>query len=151
MFDMLDTEIWAGMIALTAILYLIKFFQGRCKRTVYRISPESLDRSKQVLLKVLPLVEANEDEASLLDDRRLPYTKENIKSAAKILAYYYWKKDQHTELMRVKNVYVALSRFQDTDLGLEDQARRLSKERKRLLREFEHYMAHSPFSAGKAA
>lgn len=151
MFDILDKEIWIGMVALTAILYMIKFFQSRCKRTVYRISPESLQRSKEVMMKVLPLVETGEDESALLDDRRLPCSKENIKSAAKILAYFYWKKDQHTELQRVKNVYISLARFQDVDMGLEDQARRLSSEKKRLTREFEHYMAHSPFSAGKAA
>ncbi|QJB58360.1 hypothetical protein HFN16_03910 [Pseudodesulfovibrio sp. zrk46] len=146
---MLDMEIWIGLIALTALLYLIKFIQGRSKRTVYRISSESLQRSKQVMLKVLPLVENVETDSELLDDRRLPFPKDNIKSAAKILAYYYWKQDQQTELARVKNVFISLSRFQDVDLGLEDQARRLSSEKKRLTREFEYYITHSPFSTGR--
>lgn len=150
MFDILDKEIWIGLLALTALLYSLKFIQGRSKKTVYRISPESLERSKQVLLKVLPMVETD-DQQSLIDDRRLPCSKENVKSAAKILAYYYWKKDQHTELMRVKNVFISLSRFQDMDIDMEAQARRLNKEKKRLTREFEHFMAHSPFNAGKAA
>jgi len=150
MFDILDKEIWLGILALTALLYSMKFFQGRSKKTVYRISPESLDRSKQVVLRMLPMVESD-DQQSLLDDRRLPCSKENIKSAVKILAYYYWRKDQHTELMRVKNVFISLCRFQDIDMDLDSQARRLSKDKKRLTREFEHYMAHSPFNAGKAA
>lgn len=149
MFDILDMEIWVGILALTAVLYFIKFLQSQNKRTVYRISPASLKRSKEVMLKVLPLIE--DDEVTLLDERRLPYPKDNIKSAAKILAYFYWKKDQQTELMRVKHAYISLARFQNTDMELETQAQKLAKEQKRLTREFECYIAHSPFNDGKAA
>lgn len=149
MFDILDKEIWIGLFTLTAVLYLIKFLQSRTKKKVYRISPESLNRSKQVLLTILPLVE--DDRQSPLDDERLPYPKDSIKNAAKILAYYYWKQDQSTELMRVKNAYISLSRFQNRDLEPEMRLKRLEREKKRLTREFESYIAHSPFNSGKAA
>jgi len=148
MSDVLDFEIWAGILTLTAILYLIKYLQSRKKQVVYRISPDSLDRSKKVILSILPLVE-DEDNASLLDERRLPYSKEHVKNAAKILAYYYWKKHKPAELARIKNVFISLCRFQNTELDMEAQARVMSKEQARLTREFEHYMTHSPLKTGK--
>lgn len=149
MSDVLDFEIWAGILTLTAILYLIKYLQSRKKQVVYRISPDSLDRAKKVMLAVLPLVE-DEDNASLLDERRLPYSKEQVKNAAKILAYYYWKKNKPAELSRIKNVFISLARFQNTDLDMEAQARVMSREQVRLTREFELYMTHSPLKTGRA-
>ncbi len=143
---MLDTEIWVGLLSLTAILYLIKWMQSHKKSKVYRISPDSLRRSKEVLLRVLPLVEDGENET--LDSTRLPYAKESVKSAAKILAYYYWKQNQHQELMRVKNCFISLSRFQNKDLDPDSQERLYTKEKQRLTREFNCYITHSPFKAG---
>lgn len=146
---MLDTEMWIGLFVLTAVLYSLKWIQGRRKNTVYRISPESLRRSKRVLLDVLPLVE--DEEESLLDTSRLPYPKDNIKSAVKILAYYFSRQQQHEELERVKNCFVSLSRFQSADLDPETQQRRAESERKRLARELQSFMTNSPFKASKAA
>ncbi|CCH49176.1 hypothetical protein [Pseudodesulfovibrio piezophilus] len=152
MLDMLDSEIWIGLALLTAGLYCVKYMQSRGSNTVYRISSESLERSKQVMLKVLPLIENDdENEHSLLDERRLPYTKDDIKSAAKILAYFYWKKNQGNELSRVKNAYISLARFQSKDLELEIQAHKLAKEKKSLTREFEYYIARTRFNRDKAA
>lgn len=142
-----DMEIWIGMVALTAILYVAKWWQGNRKITVYRISPQSLERSKEVLLRVLPLVEDDND--SLLDASRLPYTKDSIKSAAKILAYYYWKENRSEELCRVKHCFIALSRFQNRDLDTDARQRLLKSEMKRLTQEMDYYLTHYPFKATK--
>lgn len=147
MLELLDKELWIGLLALTGLLYLAKFLQSRQKQTVYRISPESLQRSREVMLKILPLVE-DKDFQPIIDERHLPYPKDNIKSAAKILAYYYWKRDQQTELQRVKNAFISLSRFQDLEMEHADQEREQSREQKVLTREFECYLTHSP-SKGK--
>lgn len=144
---MIDTDIWIGLFLLTAVLYLLKWFQCRNKNKVYRISADSLQRSKDVMLKVLPLVEDDSDHT--LDASYLPYDKESVKSASKILAYYYWKKNQHTELNRVKNCFISLCRFQNRDLDQYAQERMQEREKVRLTREFECYITHSPFKASK--
>ncbi|WP_319583129.1 hypothetical protein [uncultured Pseudodesulfovibrio sp.] len=141
---MLDMNIWLGVIVLTVLLYTFKWWMGRSRKVkVYRISPQSLKRAKEVVVGVLPLVEDGENFP--LDERRLIYTKEDVKSAVKIMAYYFWKKRRHDELSRVKNCFVSLARFQDTDLDLEAQERKASRERTQLERELNYYMTHSPF------
>lgn len=142
-----DMEIWIGLFALTAILYAAKWWQGSRKVTVYRISPESLERSKEVILRVLPLVEDEKD--SVLDAKRLPYSKDNIKSAAKILAYYYWKENCAEELTRVKHCFISLARFQNTELEPDARSRLQTNEKKRLTRELDYYLTHYPFKATK--
>jgi hypothetical protein len=143
---MLDMNIWLGMIILTILLYSFKWWVGRSRKVkVYRVSPESLKRAKEVVVGVLPLVE--DGETFPLDRRRLLYDKEDVKSAAKIMAYYFWKKRRHEELTRVKNCFVSLARFQDTGLDLEAQERKAARERAQLERELNYYMTHSPFSA----
>ncbi|QGY40057.1 hypothetical protein GM415_07925 [Pseudodesulfovibrio cashew] len=149
MFEILDTEVWLGIFILTGILYFIRYMQNRNrKRTVYRVSADSLQRSKQVLVAYLPLIEGG-DTKSVIDKRRLPFPKEHVKSAAKILAYYYWKKKQPEELARVKNAYISLCRFQNSDMDLEDQAGEMTREHKLNSREFDQYMSHSPFNVKK--
>lgn len=145
---MIDIEIWIALFAIAGILYLMKWLQSRRKVTVYRISPKSLEISKRVMLSMLPLIENEHDHP--LDETMLPYPKENIKSAAKILAYYYWKENRHSEVTRIKNGFIALSRFQNSDLSHEGQTRRAQKEKTRLTREFECYLTHSPYKTGKA-
>jgi hypothetical protein len=143
---MLDTNIWLGVIVLTILLYIFKWWLGRSRKVkVYRVSPESLKRAKAVVVGVLFLVEDGENFP--LDERRLAYPKEDVKSAAKIMAYYFWKKRRHDELSRVKHCFVSLSRFQDTGLDLEAQERRAARERAQLERELNYYMTHSPFNA----
>jgi len=145
---MLDMELWIGIIGLTILLYGLKWFvTHRRKVKVYRISPQSLQRSKEVMVAVLPLVE--DGESFPLDDARRPYPKEDIKSAAKIMAYYFWRKKKHDELKRVKNCFIAISRFQDSSLDLETQERAASREKKQLARELDYYMTHSPFNVSK--
>jgi hypothetical protein len=149
MLEILDTEIWLGIFILTAILYLARYLQNRNnKRTVYRVSSDSLERSKKVIMSVLPLIEDTNGK-STIDARQLTYPKENIKSAAKILAYYYWTKKQPGELNRVKDAYISLCRFQNAEASMDDQAREMGRERKINTREFEQYMTHSPFNAKK--
>lgn len=143
---MLDMNIWLGVIVLTILLYGIKWWHGRSRKVkVYRISPESLKRAKEVVVSVLSVVE--DDENFPLDEKRLPYAKEDVKSAAKIMAYYFWRKRRQEELTRIKQCFVALSRFQDASLDLEAQERRAARERVRLQRELDFYMTHSPFTA----
>lgn len=147
MIDELDTEVWIGIFALTAVLYLFKYIQGRGnKQTVYRVSPKSLEKSKTVMMSVLPLVE-DDDEESIIDKRRLRYSKEDVKSAAKILTYYYWKQKQPEELARVENGFIALCRFQDTNDGMEEQVRKMGRERASNTRELQHYLSCAPFNA----
>ena len=154
MTDVLDWEIWAGLLLLTAILYALKFLQSRRKTTVYRVSADSLKRSQEVMLLVLPIVESTGGD--LIDHNRLPYPKESIKSAAKILSYYYWKKHRLEELSRIKNCFIALSRFQREDMDEEARAKRAKREETKLTREYECFVTHSPFKmdaakSGKAA
>ncbi|WP_319541765.1 hypothetical protein [uncultured Pseudodesulfovibrio sp.] len=145
---MTDTEMWVGILVLTFLLYALKWFVNR-KRTikVYRISPKSLQRSKEVLMTVLPLVEDENDFP--LDRSKVPYSKEDIKSAAKILAYYFWRNKRHDELQRIKNCFISISRLQDASQDLETQEHSAARERKQLKRELDYYMTHSPFNARK--
>lgn len=145
MTDILDWEIWAGLLLLTALLYTMKWIQSRRKRTVYRISSESLKRSQQVIMHTLPIVE---NTPGLIDDTRLPYPKDNIKSAAKILSYYYWKEHRMEELGRVKNCFISLARFQTEEMDDEIREKRAKQEEVKLTREFECYITHSPFKTG---
>ncbi|BCS88570.1 hypothetical protein [Pseudodesulfovibrio sediminis] len=145
---MFDTELWVGIIALTALLYGFKWFITKQRSVkVYRISPQSLQRSKTVIMAVLPLVE--DESTAPLDEALLRYSKDDIKSAAKIMAYYFWRKKRYAELTRIKNCFVAISRFQNKNLDLESQKRRVARERKQLGRELDHYMTHSPFNASR--
>lgn len=146
---MIDTELWLGILILTAILYGFKWIQSRRKHKVYRISPDSLQRSKKVMLQILPLVE-DENEGPL-DEVRLPYTKDHVKSAAKILAYYYHRENRPEELGRIKNCFVSLSRFQNRDTDPDLQEKRMEREKRRLTNELNGFLTRSPFSGGKAA
>lgn len=142
----MDANLWLGLVAVTCALYMLKWLQGRRKVTVYRVSPASLKRSKDVMLRVLPLVEDGSD--CVLDDTGLPCDKATIKSAAKILAYYFWKENQHEELARVKQCFIAMARFQNRDLDPEARERLAGRERERLLREFECYLTHASSRKG---
>nr|WP_287411182.1 hypothetical protein [Pseudodesulfovibrio sp.] len=146
---MIDTQVWVVILSLTFLLYALKWFISR-KRSVkvYRISPQSLQRSKEVLMAVLPLIEDENDFP--LDRSKIPYSKEDIKSAAKILAYYFWRKKRHDELQRIKNCFISIARFQDSSQDLETQERTAARERKQLKRELDFYMTHSPFNATKS-
>ncbi|NDV19660.1 hypothetical protein GO013_09540 [Pseudodesulfovibrio sp. JC047] len=145
---MIDTQVWVGILVTTFLLYLLKWYVLRKRKVkIYRISRESLHRSKDVLMAVLPLVEDESDHP--LDESMLPYSKEDIKSAAKILAYYFWRKRRHEDLQRIKHCFVAISRFQNPKHDLEAQARAATWERNRLERELNLYMTHSPFSVNR--
>ena len=147
---MLDMNLWLGVIVLTVLLYLFKWWLERSRKLkVYRVSPQSLKLAKKVVVGVLPLVE--DGESFPLDKKRLIYAKEDVKSAAKIMAYYFWKKRRHEELSRVKNCFVSLARFQDMGLDLEAQERKASRERAQLERELNYYMTHAPFNARRGA
>ncbi|WP_419786536.1 hypothetical protein [Pseudodesulfovibrio sp.] len=142
---MFDSEVWIVLFVLTAILYSIKWWQGSRKVKVYRISQQSLERSKEVMLKVLPLVEDGEE--CVLDCSRLPYAKDTVKSAAKILAYYYWKENCPEELGRVKRCFVSLGRFQRRAEDEDHTIRLATREKKQLNREMDYYLTHYPFRA----
>ena len=145
---MTDSQLWMGLILLTILLYLLKWWHDKARRIkVYRVSPESLKRSNQVMMAVLPLIEDGKD--TLIDRNRLRYPKEDVKSAAKIMAYYFWLKRQHDELTRVKHCFVSIARFQDENLEDETRERQAVRERRQLERELEYYMTHSPFNARK--
>jgi len=139
---MIETELWVGMFALAAFVYVLKAIQSKKQVKVYRITPKSLRASKRVMLDVFPLVE--DGQACPLDDSCLPYSKDNIKNAAKILAYYFWKENQHKELVRVKHCFIALSRFQNANLTPETREKRTRKEKTRLTHEFNCYITHTP-------
>ena len=145
---MTDSQLWTGLILLTILLYALKWWHDTARRIkVYRVSPESLKRSQQVMVAVLPLIEDGHDNP--IDRSRLRYTTEDVKSAAKIMAYYFWLKRQHDELTRVKNCFVGIARFQDRELEEDARERQAERERKQLERELDYYMTHSPFNARK--
>lgn len=153
--ELFDSELWAGLFALTVILYILRWVQTRSKKKVYRISPESLERSRAVMLKVLPLVEddgvGEEGSGEFIDIHVLPFPKDNIKSAAKILAYYYYKENRHEDLMRVKRCFLALSRFQSAEVDSDARERMRDREMKKLTREFECYLTSTSTRDCKAA
>ncbi|WP_285906676.1 hypothetical protein [Pseudodesulfovibrio pelocollis] len=138
---MMDTDTWLLLGAGTAALLMVKWFVGSRKVTVYRISPGSLNRSKNVMLRVLPLVEDGAEHP--LDETCLPCDKTTVKSAAKILAYHFWKEKQHEELDRIKQCFIALSRFQNRDLDPEARERLQSRERARLASEIECFLTNA--------
>jgi len=145
---MLNTELWIAIIGATALLYVIKWFLDKKRKVkVYRISPKSLQRSKDVMMAVLPLVE--DGGKYPLDSARLPYPRKDIKSAAKILIYYFWREKQYEELERIKGCYVAISRFQDQMSDTDSQERRAIRDKKILQRELDLYLTHEPFVVGK--
>ncbi|MFH1914594.1 MAG: hypothetical protein ABIK45_10005 [Pseudomonadota bacterium] len=138
---MMDADTWILLGAGTGTLFLLKWFIGRRKVTVYRISPGSLKRSKDVMMRVLPLVEDGAEHP--LDETCLPCDKTTVKSAAKILVYHFWKEKQHEELARTKQCFIALSRFQNRDLDPEARERLQSRERGRLVSEIECFLTHA--------
>lgn len=140
---LMDNLIWVGLLGGTAALYLLNYILNRSsKQTVYRISNDSLAKSKQVMLRVLKLVE--DEQNTPLDERLLPFEKEQIKSAGKILGYFYLSKRLSEDYRRVKDGYIALSRFQDLKLPENKQLDLMKKEAIHLRYEFEAYIRRSP-------
>lgn len=143
MFDFSDKDVWLALIGLTILLYGIKWLLNSKRQKIYRVSPDVLRQAKEVVLKVLPLVEDGQE--SPLSEYGLPYSRENVKSAVKILAYYFWRENLKEELERMKNCYISLSRFQNPDLEDNLTAKLVAREKERLTNEFEDYTTHSPF------
>lgn len=143
MIDIIDNTFWLALLGVTGLLYAINWFVDQRKHTIYRISEESLTTSKKVMLKVLPLVEDGSDVP--LDIAQLPFDKENVKSAAKILAYMYLKGRQGDDFNRVRDCFIALSRFQDLEQAPEKVEKRMKRERKKFRKDFDGYIKRSPF------
>lgn len=143
MLDMIDNVFWLYLLGGTGILYAVNWFVSRrSKRTVYRISNDSLAKSKQVMIRLLNIVE--DEKTTPLDERSLPFEREQIKSAAKILAYFYLKQRLPEDYRRVKAGFIALSRFQNMEHAELRQEAQMKKEAKQLKREFEIYIRRSP-------
>ncbi len=144
MIDMIDNMFWLYLLGATGILYALNWLVStRRARKVYRISEDSLKVSKQVMLKVLPLVEEEGEDS--LDIATLSISKDSVKSAAKILAYFYLKGEKQDDYIRVRNCFIALSRFQNQELKPKSIKRCMAREKRRLTREFNGYIARSPF------
>lgn len=142
MLDMIDNVFWLYLLGGTAALYVLNWLVGRRKHTVYRISNDSLAKSKQVMIRLLNLVE--DEKKDPLDEQTLPFEKEQIKSAAKILAYFYLKQRLPQDYQRVKKGFIALSRFQNTELDTAKQESNMKRDAKKLEREFNMYIRRSP-------
>lgn len=130
------------MVGGTAALYGVNMLVGRKKHTVYRISNDSLAKSKQVMIRILKLVE--DGKKTPLDERSLPFEREQIKSAGKILAYYYLKQRLHEDYKRVKEGFIALSRFQDVSQEPSRLEALMKRDEKKLTQEFNLYIRRSP-------
>ncbi|WP_243544057.1 hypothetical protein [Pseudodesulfovibrio tunisiensis] len=141
---MLYMDIWIPLFCLLGFLLILRALLNRKTVKVYRVSPASLRASRRVVMDVLPLVETGDDR-SILDIRELPHTKENIKSAVKILAYYFGKHRQSRDLIRVKTCYLSLSRFQECGLPDEEREQLAEEEKVQLLREFDFFITQTPF------
>lgn len=127
---MLDNEVWIPIFAVTALILIVKLAWRPRRKKVIRVTPDSLKISRHVALQVLPLVE---DESSHpIDEKLLPYPKEKVKSALKILAYQFTRSNQKDELHRIKKCYIELARFQDLELAGENVDSICTRERARL-------------------
>lgn len=142
MIDFIDNTFWLYMVGGTAVLYGVNWMIGQKKHTVYRISNDSLSKSKQVMIRVLNLVEDGKKDP--IDRRSLPFKEEHVKSAAKILAYYYLKKRLPEDYHRVKQGYISLSRFQESSLSPERQEAQMKRDARKLANEFNIYIKRSP-------
>ncbi|WP_018124494.1 hypothetical protein [Desulfovibrio oxyclinae] len=109
---MFDETIWIPAFALLGVLLIIRAAWKPVKGKRYVISEESLKASHKVAMEVLPLLESVQD---VRDTGELPYPKDKLKSALKILAYQFARNNQHEELTRIKNAFVQLSRFQNLE------------------------------------
>ncbi|GAB7022082.1 hypothetical protein [Salidesulfovibrio brasiliensis] len=139
---MLDNDLWIPLFALMGLALVIKFAWRPKKRKILRISPASVQASRKVAIEVLPLVEGDADHP--MDERLLPYPKDRIKSALKILIYQFAHTKQSGELERVKNCYVGLARFQDLEMLGENAVKVCASERERLSADIHRYLMNAP-------
>lgn len=109
---MFEETFWIPVFALLGVLLIIRAVWKPAKGKRYVISEESLKNSHKIAMEVLPLLESAQD---VRDVAELPYPKEKLKSALKILAYQFARNTQHEELARIKKAFVQLSRFQDLE------------------------------------
>lgn len=141
---MFDNDLWIPLFALLGVAIIIKLAWKPRKRRILRISPESVEASRKVVIEVLPLVEGDADHP--MDERMLPYPKDKIKSALKIVIYQLAHNRQKKELERVKNCYLGLARFQDLELAGENVAKMCESERERLCAEINRHILNAPDS-----
>lgn len=136
----MEYDIWIALFALMGVLLIIRTIMNKTnKRTVMRVNPDTVKASKDIILRVLPLVEDDSD--SLRGIHVLPCDKERVKSAAKVMAYCFNRNSQYEELARVRRCFVNLARFQDDTLDEEERVRLAEREQKQLTREIDTYLA----------
>lgn len=146
MYDIIEENmLWFFILAGTALLYGLNYFVSLSRKktqTVYRISNESLAKSKQVMIRLLKLVEDGQN--TVLDERSLPFQKDDIKSAGKILGFFYLRQRLPEDYQRVKEGFIALSRFQDIELPPNKLEALMKRDAAKLKLEFEAYIRRSP-------
>ncbi len=136
----MEYDIWIGLFALMGVLLIIRTIMTRKnKRKVMRVNPETVNASREIIMKVLPMVE--DESTSLREMHSLPCEKDRVKSAAKIMAYCFNRNNQYEELARIRRCFVSLSRFQDDSLDEEERKRRAEREHSQLKREIDDYLA----------
>lgn len=137
----MQLDLWIGLFALMGALLLARAIVSKVKgkRKVLRVSPETIEASKGIVVKYLPLVEDNSK--GLRDILDLPCEKRQVKNALKVMAYCFTRQRQHKELTRVRDAFVALHRFQDGNLKDERIISAAKKERRRLTQEIKDYLA----------
>lgn len=136
----MEYDIWIALFVLMGVLLIIRTIMNKTnKRTVMRVNPDTVKASKEIVMRVLPLVE--DDSSSLRGIHVLPCDKERIKSAAKIMAYCFNRNNQYEELARIRRCFVNLSRFQDDTLDEDERVRLAEREQKQLTLEIDNYLA----------
>lgn len=133
-------DIWFILFALMGLLMIFVTIMKRGKKQkILRVSPRSIDASRGITVRYLPLVEDDQD--TLLNEHSLPCNKEQIKSALKVMAYCFSRKRKHQDLARIKRAYISLHRFQEGDLMDEEVIAAAQREKKYLVRDIEDYLS----------
>ena len=136
---MLTMELWIALFVAMGALVVLRAVWGKKRVKIQRMNESTLKTARKLVVPVLKLVEDGHD--SLLDSNYLPSSKANVKNAAKVLAYYYWKTKQPVELKRITAGFVGISRFQDKAINDETREKVRKREQERFQQEIDQYMA----------
>ncbi|WP_147822293.1 hypothetical protein [Salidesulfovibrio onnuriiensis] len=137
----MDFDMWVALGGLLGVLLVVRAIVGKLqkKHKVLRVSERTIEASRGIAVRYLPMVEDNKD--SLIDIMELPCDKQQIKSALKVMAYCFTRKRKHQDLARIKSAFVALHRFQDGDLTDQYTINAAAREKERLVNEIEDYLS----------
>lgn len=138
----METTDWTLICLGFGIVAVIAAVIGRKRsKTMLRINEESLINAKKLVQKALHLMDSK---PGLMREGDLPASKEKVKRATQMLAYFYYKKGMSEDLHSIKDCYIGLHRFQppmdDEDVRKTIAAREMEK----LEKEFRTFLKQLP-------